>query len=228
MAYGEGLFESGASNVSVRSASRDGNQCVLYDEQRKAPLCQHVNKTANVVRWLEWGRGGSDPLCPRCARAFAAAAGVQEDEEYNGGAGGGRDDAWTRFRRRAGALRAPAVALAQRYSGPVSVSTFTGAASPEQGIKTVPTAAVLAPGDADGLYVVMQHGQVWRYDVRTGKMASQPLLDVTERVRALPPLAPGMPFEDERGLLGLAFHPEYDLPISPYHRTLFASWFLIP
>jgi glucose/arabinose dehydrogenase len=54
-----------------------------------------------------------------------------------------------------------------------------------------------APGDRDRLFVVEQEGRI--RVVRGGELASTPFLDVASRV-----LSGG-----ERGLLGLAFHPQY-------------------
>ena len=71
-----------------------------------------------------------------------------------------------------------------------------------------PVAAAVAPGDADHLYVVDQPGQLWRITV-AGKAAPATLfLDVSARLVRLglfPPLN-----YDERGFLGLAFHPDFE------------------
>jgi glucose/arabinose dehydrogenase len=54
-----------------------------------------------------------------------------------------------------------------------------------------------APGDARSLYVAEQTGRVMV--VRDGAVRPRPFLDLTRRVRA----------DGERGLLGIAFHPDY-------------------
>ncbi len=60
-----------------------------------------------------------------------------------------------------------------------------------------------SPGDGSGrLFVVDQIGQI-RVIMPDGTLRSEPFLDVRSRMVAL------MPGFDERGLLGLAFHPQY-------------------
>jgi glucose/arabinose dehydrogenase len=54
-----------------------------------------------------------------------------------------------------------------------------------------------APGDDDSLYVVEQPGRI--RIVRDGAVLAEPFLDISDGVR----------FFQERGLLGLAFHPDY-------------------
>jgi hypothetical protein len=68
-----------------------------------------------------------------------------------------------------------------------------------------PVKAVTAPGDASGLYVVDQPGQLWRVDLATGTKAL--VLDVSGRLVPLGVCGPGT--FDERGFLGVAFHPDY-------------------
>jgi glucose/arabinose dehydrogenase len=70
---------------------------------------------------------------------------------------------------------------------------------------TAPNWGVSAPGDADRLFVVDQDGIVWAVDLSSG--AKSVFLDVSSR---LVPLGVGGPNTfDERGLLGLAFDPDY-------------------
>lgn len=63
-----------------------------------------------------------------------------------------------------------------------------------------PNWGTAAPGDAARLYVVDQPGQVVAVDLSSGDTVS--FLDVRDRLVALNSY-------DERGLLGLAFHPDY-------------------
>jgi glucose/arabinose dehydrogenase len=70
---------------------------------------------------------------------------------------------------------------------------------------TSPVKAVTAPGDASGLYVVDQPGKLWRVDLVTGTKAL--VLDVSGRLVPLGVCGPGT--FDERGFLGVAFHPNY-------------------
>ena len=59
-------------------------------------------------------------------------------------------------------------------------------------------------GDKSGrLFIVDQAGQIRILDVKHDVCLSQPFLDLTAKIVAV------NPFFDERGLLGLAFHPKY-------------------
>lgn len=70
---------------------------------------------------------------------------------------------------------------------------------------TAPLKGALAPGQPGRLFVLDQSGLVLSMDVTTGQQAV--VLDVRDR---LVPLGIGGPGTfDERGLLGVAFHPEY-------------------
>ncbi|MGE0386064.1 MAG: sorbosone dehydrogenase family protein [Gammaproteobacteria bacterium] len=79
-----------------------------------------------------------------------------------------------------------------------------------------PAYAINAPGDTDRLFVVEQGGQL--RVVRNGALLPAPALDVSARVS--PPFNPASA-NDERGLLGLAFHPDFDKPGSAGYRTLY-------
>ncbi|MEZ4571783.1 MAG: PQQ-dependent sugar dehydrogenase [Thermomicrobiales bacterium] len=59
-----------------------------------------------------------------------------------------------------------------------------------------------APDDSGRLYIVDQIGQI-RIVMPDGSMVEQPFLDISNRLVEL------NPNYDERGLLGLAFHPDY-------------------
>jgi len=89
--------------------------------------------------------------------------------------------------------------------GTLAVSPVTVALRPVlQGLAS-PVATAVAPGEPDYLYVVDQVGLVWKTAVGAGarqKGEKQLFLDVRSR------LVPLGQFE-ERGLLGLAFHPDY-------------------
>lgn len=65
-----------------------------------------------------------------------------------------------------------------------------------------PITLVEAPDGSHRLFVVDQVGQVWIIDA-TGHTIPQPFIDVSSKIVTL------MPFYDERGLLGLAFHPDF-------------------
>jgi len=66
-----------------------------------------------------------------------------------------------------------------------------------------PIGLVAVPDATGRLAVIDQVGKIWMIDKAGNKMAA-PFLDITSRL--VTPLSPGY---DERGLLGLAFHPDY-------------------
>jgi len=70
---------------------------------------------------------------------------------------------------------------------------------------TAPNKGVLAPGEPGRLYVVDQVGKLWAVDLATGSKTL--FLDVGSRLVPLGVFGPGT--FDERGLLGVAFHPNY-------------------
>ena len=79
-----------------------------------------------------------------------------------------------------------------------------------------PDYAISAPGDHTRLFVVEQNGLL--RVILNGALLPQPALDIQSRVA--PPLVVTNP-NDERGFLGLAFHPGYNDPNSPGYRTLY-------
>lgn len=66
---------------------------------------------------------------------------------------------------------------------------------------TSPVALVTAHDGSDSLFIVDQVGMVWV--ISEGKRIERPFLDLRSRLVAL------NSFYDERGLLGLAFHPDF-------------------
>ena len=56
------------------------------------------------------------------------------------------------------------------------------------------------PEDRDHIWVVEQAGKIWKTDAETGERAEKPFLDITDRVTRK---------ENEQGLLGLAFPPDF-------------------
>lgn len=81
---------------------------------------------------------------------------------------------------------------------------------------SAPDYAISPPGDVDRLYVLEQRGLI--LVVLNGVLQPAPVLDIQTRVA--PPLNPGNA-NDERGLLGLAFHPGFHTVASPGYRTLY-------
>jgi glucose/arabinose dehydrogenase len=70
---------------------------------------------------------------------------------------------------------------------------------------TAPLKGTVAPGLPNYLFVVDQPGILWAVNLTTG--AKTPFLNVANRLVTLGVLGPNT--FDERGLLGLAFHPNY-------------------
>ncbi|HEU4430759.1 MAG TPA: PQQ-dependent sugar dehydrogenase, partial [Myxococcota bacterium] len=72
-----------------------------------------------------------------------------------------------------------------------------------------PNKGVVAPGEPARLYLVDQPGTIWALDVETGALT--PFLDIgpTGLGLVIPLGFLGPNTFDERGLLGLAFHPDY-------------------
>jgi glucose/arabinose dehydrogenase len=70
---------------------------------------------------------------------------------------------------------------------------------------TAPNWGTSAPGDPGRLFVVDQDGTAWAIDLQSG--AKSVFLDISDRLVPLGVAGPGT--FDERGFLGLAFHPDY-------------------
>jgi glucose/arabinose dehydrogenase len=83
------------------------------------------------------------------------------------------------------------------------------------GLRTVasglvsPTSGTVAPGVNDRLYVTDQTGKIWAIDVSNGpRQPTRLFADLSGLLVRLGNVLPGSQY-DERGLLGLAFHPDY-------------------
>lgn len=81
---------------------------------------------------------------------------------------------------------------------------------------SAPDYAISPPGDRDRLFVLEQRGLI--LIVQNGVLLPTPALDIQTRVA--PPLNPTNA-NDERGLLGLAFHPGFGDVASAGYRTLY-------
>ena len=79
-----------------------------------------------------------------------------------------------------------------------------------------PDYAISPPGDLTRLFVVEQNGLL--RVIQNGGMLGTPALNIQSRVS--PPLNPANA-NDERGFLGLAFHPGFFNPLSVGYRTLY-------
>jgi glucose/arabinose dehydrogenase len=108
---------------------------------------------------------------------------------------------------------APASTLAHPPWAPYDDTRFAPIErfGPSVGVQTVatgltaPLKGVTAPGQPNRLYVVDQVGIVWAINLSTG--AKSVFLDVRSRIITLGVCGPST--FDERGLLGVAFHPNY-------------------
>lgn len=81
---------------------------------------------------------------------------------------------------------------------------------------SAPDYAISAPGDASRLFVVEQNGLL--RVIENGNLVAAPALDIRSRVS--PPLNPANA-NDERGFLGLAFHPGFNTPGSVGYGKLY-------
>lgn len=80
-----------------------------------------------------------------------------------------------------------------------------------------PDYAISPPGDLNRLFVLEQKGLILIHQVGTNSPLTT-ALDIQTLVS--PPFNPANA-NDERGLLGLAFHPGFNIPASPGYRTLY-------
>ena len=111
---------------------------------------------------------------------------------------------------------APVHVIIARYlpaltNGPSNIllqPVATNLAAPDYGISP--------PGDTNRLFVVDQNGMLWI--IQNGTLLPTPALNIQSRVS--PPLVLSNP-NDERGFLGLAFHPGFNNPASPGYQTLY-------
>ena len=79
-----------------------------------------------------------------------------------------------------------------------------------------PLYGISPPGETNRLFFLEQIGRI--HIISNGVLLSGAALDISNRVA--PPLNPASA-NDERGLLGFAFHPGFNNPSSPGYRTLY-------
>jgi glucose/arabinose dehydrogenase len=114
------------------------------------------------------------------------------------------------------ATSAPVHLILARYLPPISNGTINIFLQPIATNMSAPLYGISPPGDTNRLFVLEQNGLV--RVIQNGVLLPDPALNITNRVQ--PPLVASNP-NDERGLLGLAFHPGYNNPASPGYRTLY-------
>ena len=119
-----------------------------------------------------------------------------------------------------GGLILATAAAGQAWAGPYLPSIQRGTIAVNlQPIATglaAPLYGISPPGDTSRLFVLDQNGLV--RVIQNGAMLPTPALDIHTRVQ--PPLV-ATNANDERGLLGLAFHPGFNDPTSPGFHTLY-------
>jgi glucose/arabinose dehydrogenase len=111
---------------------------------------------------------------------------------------------------------APVQVTIARYTPEVTNGAFSLFLVPVATNLSAPLYGVSPPGDTHRLFVLEQNGLV--RVIEDGILSPTPALDLQSLVS--PPLTVSNP-NDERGLLGLAFHPGYNDPASPGYRTLY-------
>jgi hypothetical protein len=103
---------------------------------------------------------------------------------------------------------APAKGLIDPIPAPLREGTI------HVGLRTIadgmvsPVAGTFAPGIADRLFVADQIGKIWSVDIGSHPGGKTLVADLTGLVVKLGDIIPGSRY-DERGLLGLAFSPDY-------------------
>jgi hypothetical protein len=90
----------------------------------------------------------------------------------------------------------------------IPVSRITIGLEPVMTGLVSPVAGAVAPGDPQHLYIADQTGVIWSADISGRRNAPAPkvFLDLSGRLISL---GLGAIKYDERGLLGLAFHPDF-------------------
>ena len=114
------------------------------------------------------------------------------------------------------ATSAPVQLTIARYTAEVTNGTFSLFLIPVATNLSAPLYGISPPGDTNRLFVLEQNGLV--RVIQNGVLLPTPALDLQNLVQ--PPLVASNP-NDERGLLGIAFHPGFNNPSSPGYRTLY-------
>jgi glucose/arabinose dehydrogenase len=114
------------------------------------------------------------------------------------------------------ALLVAPVARALPYLPAVTKGSIAVQLDPIATGMAAPDYAISPPGDLNRLFVVEQNGLL--RIIQNGSLLPGAALDLQSRVQ--PPLNPANA-NDERGFLGLAFHPGFDNETSPGYRALY-------
>jgi glucose/arabinose dehydrogenase/plastocyanin len=116
----------------------------------------------------------------------------------------------------ASATSAPVHVVISRYLPPIQQGSIAVLLQAVATNMSAPLYGITPPGDPHRLFVLEQNGLV--RIIQDGTLLPDAALNITNRVQ--PPLNAANP-NDERGLLGIAFHPGYTNPASPGYRTLY-------
>jgi len=114
------------------------------------------------------------------------------------------------------ATSAPVHLTVARYTPEVTNGAFSLFLVPIATNMAAPDYAISPPGDTHRLFVLEQNGLM--RIIQDGILLPTPALDLQSLVQ--PPLNASNA-NDERGLLGLAFHPGFTNPASPGYQTLY-------
>lgn len=114
------------------------------------------------------------------------------------------------------ATSAPVLVTVSRYLPALTNGEIAIFLVPVATNMAAPDYAISPPGDSNRLFVVEQNGLL--RVIQNGVLLPESALDIRTRVQ--PPLGAGNA-NDERGFLGLAFHPGFNTPSSPGYRTLY-------
>lgn len=204
------VYEIGRSlehsrKLTIRTLDKtDSSLVLIYDENKKKPICDHLHKKQDLFNWLVFKKIKEDLVCPICNS-------IGDNEPVFGGV----SLIHIQNRNLINKPR-PRVQLEQ-------VFLIDNIEELSNGIKSVPTGAVIRPGDNDGLYIIQQSGRVYRFDVKQKKINPNPFFDITEKIKTLR-TRKLTEFDDERGLLGFVFHPHYKEKDSIFKNILFGVY----
>ena len=208
--------------LTIRSVQKTSPLVFIYDENEKKRICNHLHEKENLLQWLESKKTQSDFACPIC-NSDSELHFNDNIMNMNSSSINTRDRnlriQLTQQKPRTQLIpQEPMIQLIQQGS-------IFNIEETANGIKSIPTGAVIAPNDNKALYIIQQYGKVWRFDLEKQKVDPEPFFDITEKIEKIPRLIGELSqFDDERGLLGFAFHPHYGKERSPFKDIFFTVY----
>ena len=191
--------------LTIRSEQKGSSSVFIYDENEKKPICNHLHEKENLLQWLQYKKTQSDFVCPICNSDSKLQSNSNINMNINS------SSMYIRDRN----IIEPLVQLLQQGESN-NIQIFSN------GISSVPTGAVFAPNDNKSLYIIEQHGQVWRFDLEEKVRDLDPFFDISKIIKNIPKRKEEMTeFDDERGLLGFVFHPHYGNKTYPDFKDIF-------